>query len=60
MKSLDPDYKDVHELLGHNPLRVTVLKDGSFDKFKELKEHAVPQINPTQDELQFLLQVNKL
>lgn len=60
MKSLDPDYKDVHELLGHNPLRIKVLKTGSFEKYKELKEVEIPQINPSQEELQFLLNVNKL
>lgn len=55
MKSLDPDYKDVHELLGHDPLKITIVKAGNFDKFKELNGQAIPPLNPKQEHIQQLI-----
>ena len=57
MRDLDNDYKDVHELLGHDPLKVTVLKVGTFEKLKEM-EISIPSINPTSEQIDKLLQTS--
>ncbi len=55
IKQLDSDYNDVHEMLGHDPLKITVLKEGSFAKFKELNQQEIIQINPSADHIQKLV-----
>jgi len=55
MKSLDSDYSDVHTLLGHEPLKLTVLPEGTFDKYKYLYNNSISRINPTGEELSKLL-----
>jgi hypothetical protein len=55
MKELDSDYNDVHELLGHEPLKLTILKTGTFEKYKELHQGEIGQINPLQKEIEQLV-----
>ena len=55
MKMLDADYNDVHELLGHDPLKITVLKEGTFEKYKAQYGNEIERINPTQIEIEQLL-----
>ncbi len=37
LKSLDPDYRNLHDMLGMQPLRVTSLPKGSFQRYYEAK-----------------------
>ena len=60
MKELDHDYRSVDELLGHDPLKVTVLEDGTFEQFKEAMGHQIPSINPTNEEIQALLNLSSI
>lgn len=55
MKGLDQDYNDVHDLLGHDPLKITVLQEGTFEKYKEIYGSEIGRINPTQVEVDQLL-----
>ncbi len=55
MKILDPDYNDVHALLGHEPLKITLLKEGTFDKCHKLFHNGISRINPSKEELSKLI-----
>jgi len=55
MKLLDSDYNDVHALLGHEPLKLTLLTYGTFDKYKELFNNSISRINPSGEELSKLI-----
>ena len=55
MKMLDADYNDVQELLGHDPLKITILKNGTFEKYKSKYGNEIGRINPTQIEIEQLL-----
>ena len=55
MKSLDNDYNDVHTLLGHEPLKITYLTKGTFDKYKESYGEPISKINPTEREMENLI-----
>lgn len=59
MKELDGDYRDVHELLGHDPLKITILNDGTFSKYKELYGNDIGRINPNNDEMNKLLVISE-
>lgn len=54
MKALDGDYNDVHELLGHDPLKITYLPIGTFSKFKEENGNEMKKINPSQEDVTLL------
>lgn len=58
MKELDPDYNDVHELLGHEPLIITILEQGIFAKYKELYSNDIGKINPLKEDIQKLVAAN--
>lgn len=55
MKLLDSDYNDVHSLLGHEPLILTLLNDGTFDKYNKLFNSRISKINPSGEELSKLI-----
>lgn len=55
MKKMDTDYNDVHLLLGHEPLKLTVLKEGTFEKYKELYKTTIANINPNMEEVDKLI-----
>ncbi len=57
MRDMDPDYKDVHELLGHDPLKITVLKSGTFKQYEETFGR-IPLINPTTENIKELLHIS--
>lgn len=54
LKRIDQDYNDVHTMLGYDPLIVTELPQGTFDKFQQSKGR-ISRINPTKEELHVLL-----
>jgi len=68
LKSVDTDYEDVERYLGVNPVRVTVLEEGSFARYTEamVREgadlaHLKPKhINPSEQTLGLLRGVAKL
>ncbi len=55
MKSMDSDYNDVHALLGHEPLKLTIFREGTFSKFKELYANDIAKINPNGEDVQKLI-----
>ena len=57
MKKVDSDYRDVHTMLGYDPLRLTVIKQGAFDLFKENYNGAISKINPAKEELTNLVEL---
>jgi len=59
MKLLDSDYNDVHALLGHDPLKLTILTKGTFGKYKHLFNNSICHINPTEEELSNLITCSK-
>ncbi len=55
MKLLDSDYHDVHSLLGHEPLILTLLNDGTFEEYSKLFNSSISKINPSGEELSKLI-----
>jgi hypothetical protein len=55
LKRIDQDYSDVHTMLGYDPLILTELPNGSFQRYQEQVKRPVSRINPTQEELITLL-----
>ena len=51
MKIVDTDYRDVHSMLGYDPLKLTTIKQGAFELFKEEHSHTLSRINPDKEEL---------
>lgn len=45
-KFMDTDYDDLEKMLGIDPLRITVLKCGSFQHCREELGEDIPAINP--------------
>jgi phenylacetate-coenzyme A ligase PaaK-like adenylate-forming protein len=55
LKKVDADYHDVHNMLGYDPLKLTVVNKGAFDKYKQEKSRTISIINPDKEELNLLL-----
>lgn len=55
MKIVDSDYRDVHTMLGYDPLKLTVVKEGSFNNYKKDRSRQITVINPDKEELNLLL-----
>lgn len=55
MKKMDHDYHDVHSMLGHEPLKLTIFKEGTFTRFKELYNADIARINPNGEDVQKLI-----
>ena len=63
LKIVDPDYRDIDSYLRLNPVRVTLLSPGTFQRYVEEKKkegadlaHLKPtHINPTKEAIQRLL-----
>ena len=51
MKNVDTDYRDVHTMLGYDPLKLTVVKEGAFDLFTDTYNRRISKINPNKEEL---------
>jgi hypothetical protein len=58
IKSLDSDYNDVHELLGHDPLKITILENDTFKKYKETYGEDIGRINPKKEDVKNLLGIS--
>ncbi len=55
MKIVDTDFRDVHMMLGYDPLELTIVKSGSFENYKNQKSRQISTINPDKEELKLLL-----
>lgn len=55
MMHLDSDYRDVHVMLGYDPLRLTEVPVGSFQQYQEQYQTTISRINPLKEELSRLL-----
>jgi hypothetical protein len=67
LKSINRDYRDLEEMLGLKPLRVTILPAGSFQRYYEMKQKEgadlahlkPPHMNASDAIIQNLLKVGK-
>jgi len=57
---MDNDYNDVHAMLGHEPLKLTIYKEGTFKRFKELYKTDIAKINPNGEDVQKLILCSNL
>jgi len=53
LQQADSDYHDIEMLLGRNPLKVTLLKQGSFKKYKQNNKFLI-KMNPCKDTIAIL------
>lgn len=56
---IDGDYRDLHNILGMDPLVVTILKNGTLTNFKNIYNEKISQMNPSKDSLSKLMQLTK-
>lgn len=67
LKRLDSDYADLEKMLGMNPLQVSHLAPGTFNRYMEVKRNAgadlaiikPPRVNPKESVLELLLSLDK-
>jgi len=54
-KYVDHDYKDLKQILGMDPLEITILKCGTFDYYSKKNDKELGKINPSVHEIRELL-----
>ena len=54
-KYLDSDYKDLKKLLNMDPLEVTILISGAFERFEQVRGRRIAPINPPAQDIVDLL-----
>jgi len=59
-KSLDTDYDDLEKILGIDPLKITVLKCGTFDNYLNKEGKQISHMNPSTYEINRLIENNIL
>lgn len=59
-KFLDTDYDDLEKILGVDPLKITVLKCGTFNKYRRENGEQISQMNPSDHEIKLLVADNIL
>lgn len=59
-KYIDQDYKDLKRILGMDPLVVTILKCGTFEAFKKIKDRPISRITPPSSDLRDLLDLQTM
>ena len=57
LKQVDTDYRDIHTMLGYDPLIVTQIEKGSFQKYQETYQKRIDNINPKKEELDLLINI---
>lgn len=55
LSAVDSDYKDIQLLLGKDPLKVTLVEPGSFDKYVGRFGKEINKINPVEEEIKQLI-----
>lgn len=58
-KYIDQDYRDLKKILGMDPLCVTILRCGTFERYEEEKGKPIKKMNPSTYELKELLELQK-
>jgi len=58
-KYADHDFKDLKRILGINPLEITLLACGTFERFRRSRGYRIAAINPPQKDVAELLRVEK-
>jgi hypothetical protein len=56
LQRLDSDYRDVHTMLGYDPLRLTMLEVGAFARYASGSGRRIDRINPHHQDLTRLAQ----
>ena len=56
-KYIDQDYRDLKKILGMDPLCVTILRCGTFEKYRNKKGKVIGKMNPSPYELKELLEL---
>jgi hypothetical protein len=59
-KYIDQDYKDLKKILGMDPLKVTILKCGTFETFTKVKGRPISRINPTTSDFRELIDIQNI
>lgn len=59
-KYIDQDYKDLKRILGMDPLKVTILKCGTFETYTKVKGRPISRINPTSSEFRDLIDIQTI
>lgn len=59
-KYIDQDYKDLKKILGMDPLKVTILKCGTFDSFTKVKDRQISRINPNSSDFRDLIDLQTI
>ncbi|MDD2371340.1 MAG: GH3 auxin-responsive promoter family protein [Firmicutes bacterium] len=54
-KYIDQDYRDLKKILGMDPLKVTLLRCGTFETFEKLNHRPIAKMNPHSSELRELI-----
>lgn len=55
LQKLDSDYKDIQNLLGRDPLRLTLLPKGAFGKYTQLSNNELAKMNPSRQNIEALI-----
>lgn len=58
-KYSDHDYRDLKKILGMDPLKVTIIKSGTFNSYRLQFDKSIPQLNPNHYEIEALLDIEK-
>ena len=58
-KYIDQDYRDLKKILGMDPLRVTILRCGTFEAYRRKKGKEIGRMNPSPYELKELLELQQ-
>jgi hypothetical protein len=54
LQAFDSDYKDLHTMLGMDPLRVTILSKGAFEEYDQRVNETLIKMNPNKKSVEFL------
>jgi hypothetical protein len=59
-KHVDGDYKDLIKILGIDPLEVTIIRCGTFAKYRELKGKDIRPVNPSIHNIRELIHLQEV
>lgn len=59
LKAFDSDYRDLHTMLGMDPLKVTVLSKGIFEEYKNRYNEELIRMNPNKKSIERLRSLEK-
>ena len=59
-KYIDQDYRDLKKILGMDPLRVTILRCGTFRQYRQVSGKTIRHMRPDEDDVRLLLRQQQL